>query len=487
MNMSNIRTADLQLNKISDWIWEIPKSYRSDMRVPARIYASKEMLESTFRDRSLQQLVNVATLPGVQKMALVMPDAHEGYGFPIGGVAAMEYPDGIISPGGIGYDINCGVRLLISKLQFKDVVPNLDKLAQKVFENVPSGVGKSGQVKLSVKELDDVLKEGVNWAVRNGFASEVDQMHLESSGHLSDADPRCVSLHAKERGKDQLGTMGAGNHFVEIDRIDEISDERVASLLGLFKGQVVLQIHTGSRGLGHQVATDALKVMMKVMPKYGVSLPDRELAGVPFSSKEGQDYFKGMCAAANFAWNNRQLITHQVRNSWKSVMGDSGCQLDVLYDVAHNIAKIESYKINGKDKKLIIHRKGATRAFPPHHPDVPELYQETGQPVLIPGSMGTASYVLVGTEGAMQETFGSTCHGAGRAMSRTQARKEMQGKELLQELNEKGVSIQTKDIWSLPEEAPYAYKDVESVVDVVHSAGIAKKVARLKPLAVIKG
>ena len=487
MNMSYDRTSELKLTKISDWIWEIPQSYRSDMRVPARIYASKEMLESTFRDRSLQQLVNVATLPGIQKAALVMPDAHEGYGFPIGGVAATEYPDGIISPGGIGYDINCGVRLLMSKLHFKDVVTMLDKLSQKVFENVPSGVGKSGQVKLSVKELDEVLKEGVNWAVQEGYATEEDQRHIESSGHLASADPRCVSLHAKERGKDQLGTMGAGNHFVEIDRVEEIFDEKVASLLGLTKGQVVIQIHTGSRGLGHQVATDSLKVMMKVMPKYGVSLPDRELAGVPLSSKEGQDYFKGMCAAANFAWTNRQLITHQVRGAWKSVMGDSGGQLGVLYDVAHNIAKIESYKIEGKEKKLIIHRKGATRAFPPHHPEVPAIYQETGQPVLIPGSMGTASYVLVGTEGAMNETFGSTCHGAGRAMSRTQARKEMQGKELLNELTERGVSVQTKDIWSLPEEAPYAYKDVENVVDVVHNAGIAKKVARLKPMAVIKG
>jgi tRNA-splicing ligase RtcB len=281
--------------------------------------------------------------------------------------------------------------------------------------------------------------------------------------------------------------MGAGNHFVEIDRVEELFDEKVASLLGLSKGQVVFQIHTGSRGLGHQVATDALKVMMKVMPKYGVSLPDRELAGVPLSSKEGQDYFKGMCAAANFAWTNRQLITLQVREAWQDVMGNDNGTLEVLYDVAHNIAKIETNKIDGRDKKLIVHRKGATRAFPPHHPEVPAIYQETGQPVLIPGSMGTASYVLVGTEGAMNETFGSTCHGAGRAMSRTQARKEMQGKELLNELTERGVSVQTKDIWSLPEEAPYAYKDVENVVDVVHNAGIAKKVARLKPLAVIKG
>ena len=296
-----------------------------------------------------------------------------------------------------------------------------------------------------------------------------------------------MSLHAKERGKDQLGTMGAGNHFVEIDRVDEIFEDKVAAKLGLYRNQCVFQIHTGSRGLGHQVATDALKVMMKVMPKYGVSLPDRELAGVPLSSKEGQDYFKGMCAAANFAWTNRQLITQQVRGAWSSVFGAGGGNLGVLYDVAHNIAKIESYEIDEELKKLIVHRKGATRAFPPHHPDLPELFRETGQPVLIPGSMGTASYVLVGTEGAMAETFGSTCHGAGRAMSRSQARKEKQGQDLLNELNQAGVTIQTKDIWSLPEEAPYAYKNVENVVDVVHNAGIAKKVARLKPMAVIKG
>ncbi|MGH8014997.1 MAG: RtcB family protein [Candidatus Zixiibacteriota bacterium] len=485
--MNTVHAGDYQLKKISDWVWEIPQAYRSDMRVPARIYASREMLESTFHDRTLKQLVNVATLPGIQGAALVMPDAHEGYGFPIGGVAATEFPDGIISPGGIGYDINCGVRLLFSRLHIKDVVAKMEKLSQKVFENVPSGVGKSGRTKLTVKELDEVLCEGVKWAVKRGFATEEDQRHIESSGFLRDADPRCVSLHSKERGKDQLGTMGAGNHFVEIDRIDEIFDEKIAKKLGLFPSQCVLQIHTGSRGLGHQVATDALKVMMRVMPKYGISLPDRELAGVPLSSKEGQDYFKGMCAAANFAWTNRQLISNQIREAWLSVMGESGGHLNVLYDVAHNIAKIESYQVNGKDKKLIVHRKGATRAFPPHHPDVPELYRDTGQPVLIPGSMGTASYVLTGTEGAMRDTFGSTCHGAGRAMSRTQARKLQPGKELLQELLGLGVTIQAKDVWSLPEEAPYAYKDVESVVDVVHNAGIAKKIARMKPLAVIKG
>lgn len=475
------------MNRISDWIWEIPKSYRNDMRVPARIYASKAMLESTFKDRSLQQLVNVTTLPGIQRAALVMPDAHEGYGFPIGGVAATEYPDGIISPGGIGYDINCGVRLLFSKLNINDVKPHMNKLSQKIFDNVPSGVGKAGQFKLSIKELDEVLSDGVKWAVTRGYASEEDRRHIESSGYLSDADPRAVSRHAKERGKDQLGTMGAGNHFVEIDRIDEIFDIQIAQQLGLFKEQCVIQIHTGSRGMGHQVATDSLKTMTRVMPKYGVSLPDRELAGVPLSSKEGQEYFKGMCAAANYAWTNRQLITHQIREAWSAVMGQEMGTLSVLYDVAHNIAKVETYEIDGQQKKVIVHRKGATRAFPPHHPEIPDIYKATGQPVLIPGSMGTASYVLVGTEGAMKETFGSTCHGAGRAMSRKKARSEMPGRQLMNELSIQGVTIQTKAIHSLAEEAPYAYKDVENVVDVVHNAGIAKKIARLKPLAVIKG
>ena len=485
--MSTVKHRDIPLNKISDWQWEIPISYRNDMRVPARIYASEQMLESIFRDRSLQQLVNVATLPGILKAALLMPDAHEGYGFPIGGVAATEHPDGLISPGGIGYDINCGVRLLTSQTVIDEVKPHMEKLAQKVFENVPSGVGKAGHHRLSIKELDEVLQHGVKWAVREGLATVQDRQHIESGGCLHEADPRSVSRHAKERGKDQLGTMGAGNHFVEIDRIDEIYDKDIATQLGLYINQTVFLIHTGSRGLGHQVATDALREMMKAMPKYGVKLPDRELAGVPFSSREGQEYFKGMCAAANFAWTNRQLITHQLRQAWRSVMGNGNGTLEVLYDVSHNIAKIEDYEINGKMTKVIVHRKGATRAFPAGHPDISKLFQKTGQPVLIPGSMGTASYVLVGAEGAMKETFGSSCHGAGRSMSRTKARKEMQGDVLLRELSEQGVTVQTKSVRTLTEEAPYAYKDVHSVVDVVHNAGIAIKIARLRPVAVVKG
>jgi tRNA-splicing ligase RtcB len=363
----------------------------------------------------------------------------------------------------------------------------MEKLAQQVFANVPSGVGKSGHHALSIKQLDEVLQHGVKWAVENNLATEQDRQHTESGGCLPEADPRSVSRHAKERGKSQLGTMGAGNHFVEIDRVDELYDEEIAAQLGLFKNQTVFLIHTGSRGLGHQVATDALREMMKVMPKYGVKLPDRELAGVPLSSREGQAYFEGMCAAANFAWTNRQLITHQVREAWQSVMGNENGSLEVLYDVAHNIAKIEDYEIEGKMRKVIVHRKGATRSFPANHPDLPEEFQKTGQPVMIPGSMGTASYVLVGAEGAMKETFGSSCHGAGRAMSRKKARKEMQGDVLLQDLSEQGVTVQTKAVRTLTEEAPYAYKDVHSVVDVVHNAGIARKIAKLRPMAVVKG
>lgn len=461
------------LTKLTDYLWEIPRSYRADMRVPARIYASEKMLEEIFRDRSLEQLINVATLPGIQKYAIVMPDAHEGYGFPIGGVAAMEYPDGIISPGGIGYDINCGVRLLKSDLFFKDVEPRLDELAKEMFRAIPSGVGRGGMLKLANRDFNDVLKNGVKWLIKNGYGEEADPHYLESEGSLSDADPPMVSEHAKSRGRDQLGTMGAGNHFVEVEKIEEIFDENTAKSFGLTQDQVVVSIHTGSRGLGHQVATDYIRTMLKVMPKYGITLPDRELACVPFSSPEGTAYFKAMAAAANFAWSNRQMITHEVRSVFKKVFGDGG-KLSIVYDVAHNIGKVEEHKINGVKKKVIVHRKGATRAFP-------------GQPVLIPGSMGTASYVLVGLESAMSETFGSTCHGAGRRMSRHAAKKEIQGRALKEELEKKGIHIATGSISGLAEEAPSAYKDVNQVIEVVHQAGIAKKVARLKPLAVIKG
>ena len=480
-------SGKFKFTKITPNIWEIPSASREDMRVPARLYASGDMLESAFGDKTIEQMVNVSTLPGIVGASLAMPDAHEGYGFPIGGVAATAWPDGVISPGGIGYDINCGVRMLTSSVSFSDIKNRIEKLAEATHRNVPSGVGRGGQIQLSSRELDSVLSTGVSWAIKNGYASETDAEHTESRGVLSDADPECVSSRAKQRGKGQLGTMGAGNHFVEIDRVDEIFDTKIAQALGIFEGQIVFQIHTGSRGLGHQVATDAIKEMGAAMKRYGIKVPDRELACAPFSSPEGTTYFKAMCAAANFAWTNRQIITWEIRKAWEEIFGTDSSGLRVMYDVAHNIAKVETHQIDGKAQKVIVHRKGATRAFPAGHPETPLLYREVGQPILIPGSMGTASYVLVGADGAMRETFGSTCHGAGRRMSRTKARKRITGAELHRELLQKGISIHTRSIKSLPEAAPYAYKDVEQVVDVVHSAGIAKKVARVRPLAVIKG
>lgn len=458
-------------------------SFRSDMRVPARVYATEKMLDEIMGDRSLWQLVNVATLPGIQKYALAMPDIHEGYGFPIGGVAAMDYETGVISPGGIGYDLNCGIRLLKSQMNFKDIEPHLDNLARQMYREIPSGVGKGGRLKLNTKELNEVLKYGARWAINRGYGKDGDEHFLESSGCLENADPDAVSDHAKDRGYDQLGTMGAGNHFVEVDRVAEIFDEKTAKTLGLFKDQIVVLIHTGSRGLGHQVATDYIRLMMSAMPKYGISLPDRELACVPFSSPEGQRYFNAMAAAANFAWANRQMITYEVRKVWRDVLGAAGGELNVLYDVAHNIAKIEEYG----NRKVIIHRKGATRAFGPGHPEIIEEYRDVGQPVLIPGSMGTSSFVLAGTKESAKEAFGSSCHGAGRRMSRHQAKREVRGSELRQELEKEGVHIQVGSISGLAEEAPLAYKDVRQVVDVVAGAGIAKKVAELKPLVVIKG
>lgn len=475
------------LKKITEYLWEIPKSFRSDMQVPARIYASSEMLREIFRDRSLEQLVNVAALPGIIKAAIVMPDAHEGYGFPIGGVAATSFPDGVISPGGIGYDINCGVRLLKSELLLSQIKSYLEKLARALYREIPSGVGRTGLLKLNTKKLDEVLNEGVPRIIKEGFGQEEDINHIESFGALSNTDPSVVSDHAKKRGHDQLGTMGAGNHFVEIDYIEQVFDEEITNKFGLTLDQVVVLIHTGSRGLGHQIATDNIRLIFSAMPKYGITVADRELACVPFSSKEGKDYFNAMAAAANFAWANRQMITYEVRKVWKNILGEAGGNLALLYDVAHNIAKIEEHEINGRAEKLIVHRKGATRAFPPNHPELLPEYRLAGQPVIIPGSMGTASYVLVGTSRGMEESFGSSCHGAGRRMSRHVARREIQGKQLFSELAKEGVLIETGSISDLAEEAPLAYKDIHEVVDVVCKAGIAAKVARLKPLVVIKG
>lgn len=457
------------LVRIDENVWEVPQSYRGDMRVPARVYTSERMLDSVVSDRSLEQLVNVTTLPGIQRYAVAMPDVHEGYGFPIGGVAAVDAEEGVISPGGIGYDINCGVRVLRSSLTADAIRPALKKLAHSLAREIPSGVGRGGPLQLKGNDLDRILREGARRAVEMGYGESADLDHIESRGMLDGADASAVSGSAKHRGGDQLGTIGSGNHFVEVDVVDEVFDEEEARRFGIEKNQIVLQIHTGSRGLGHQVATDSIRVMMTAMPQYGIHVADRELACAPLHSPEGLAYLTAMAAAANFAFANRQFITAALRRAWKHELGQNE-YLNVLYDVAHNVAKIEKYD----GRNLVVHRKGATRAFP-------------GQPVLIPGSMGTASYLLVGREKALEETFGSSCHGAGRVMSRMQAKKQIDGRELKSRLEKMGIIAEAGSAKGLVEEAPEAYKDVEAVVNVVADAGIAAKVARLKPLAVIKG
>ena len=473
--------------KISDYLWEIPASFRADMRVPARVYATREMLEEASRDSSFDQLVNLATIPGVQKYSLAMPDVHEGYGAPVGGVFATDVEFGLISPGAIGYDLNCGVRLLRSALTYEEVRPKLGDLGTAIYREVPSGVGRGGRLKLTDGELNQVLAHGAEWMVEAGYGEPRDLDHLESRGKLEGGDPSKVSQTAKKRGADQLGTMGAGNHFVEVQAVDEIFYPQAAEKLGLFKDQVTVMIHTGSRGLGHQIATDYIRTMLGVMPKYGIALPDRELAGAPFGTPEGQDYFHAMTCGANFAWANRQLITWEVRKAFQDVLGKHGKGVEIVYDVAHNIGKLERYEVGGKEKKVLVHRKGATRSFGPGHGEIHESYREVGQPVLIPGSMGTGSYVLVGTNQAMADTFGSSCHGAGRRMSRHAAKRQVHGRTLKDELERQGVVIRSGSMAGLAEEAPIAYKDVNQVVEVVHQAGIAKKVARMRPIAVIKG
>lgn len=475
------------LHKISDWKWEIPLGTRQDMRVPAYIFASESILQAIFRDRSLDQLINVTTLPGIEMAALLMPDAHEGYGFPIGGVAATRYPDGAISPGGIGYDINCGVRLLRSELMFEDIKVNLDKVSKEIYRQVPSGMGKGGYIKLKNRDLDRVLCNGAEWAVENDYGLPEDLKYIESGGKLEEAQASEVSVRAKQRGQDQLGTIGSGNHFVEVDRVEKIYEERAAQALGLIKDQVVILIHTGSRGLGHQNATDYIRAMMSEMGNYDIHLPDRELACLPFNSPVGESYFGAMSASANYAWCNRQIITWEIRKAWDKLFGTTGGKIQMVYDVAHNMAKLEMHQTGGQMKKLIVHRKGATRAFGPDFTELPLSYKSIGQPVLIPGSMGTASYVLTGTKESMEKSFGTTCHGAGRTMSRRAARKQVQGMDLQNDLRNKGIFVQAGSLRGIAEEAPVAYKDVDSVVDAVCQAGIARKVARLVPMAVVKG
>lgn len=475
------------LVKINDYLWELPKAVREGMLVPAQVYASKLLLEEIGNDKSLEQLSNVAMLPGIYKAAIVMPDVHEGYGFPIGGVAATKWPEGAISPGGIGYDINCGVRLLRSELLRKDLENREEDLAKAMYAQIPSGVGKGGLIPLSEDELDKILCHGAQWALDNQYAEPEDINRIESNGCLPSADASCVSDHAKKRGIDQLGTIGSGNHFVEISYVDEIFDQQVAEAFGLKLNRVTVLIHTGSRGLGHQVATDYMKRMVAGMESYNISLPDRELACAPFNSIDGQEYFKAMAAAANYAWCNRQVITWELRQVWKAFFQGKPCQLDLVYDVAHNIAKVEDYMVNGKKMKLVVHRKGSTRAFGPGHKEIPLCYRHTGQPVIIPGSMGTASFVMVGTAEGLEKTFGSTCHGAGRRMSRRAAQRAVNIHVLEKELADRGIHVRAGSRRGVSEEAPLAYKDIEEVINVVHQAGLARKVARLRPIAVIKG
>jgi len=460
------------------------------MRTRGLIFASRQMIAKIQEDQSLQQVANVATLPGIEGASMAMPDIHWGYGFPIGGVAAFNLEEGVVSPGGVGYDINCGVRLLRTNLQRAEVEPRIEDLVNVLFNNIPSGLGsRRKDLKLTVPTLHEVMRLGAGWAVKKGFGSQEDLDHIEAQGRIPGADPELVSDFAMNRGKDQLGTLGSGNHFVEVGYVAEVFDDDIAYKLGLHRGQITVIVHTGSRGLGHQVCDDYIKVMLKAAQKYGIELPDRQLCCAPISSPEGQRYLAAMAAAANFAFANRQMITHWVRQSFEQVlqMGPRDLGLELIYDVAHNIAKMEEHLVSGKKKKVCVHRKGATRAFPPGHPETPAAYQETGQPVLIPGDMGRYSFVLVGTQKALTETFGSTCHGAGREMSRHAALKAARGRSIIQELKAKGIVVRGAGRATIDEEISEAYKDVEAVVEVAHGAGISKKVAKLKPLGVIKG
>jgi tRNA-splicing ligase RtcB (3'-phosphate/5'-hydroxy nucleic acid ligase) len=478
--MRPIGLADLQ--QIAPCAWEIPRSFRNDMRVAARLYATREMVEHLVHERALEQLVNTATLPGVQEPALAMPDIHQGYGFPIGGVVATRAADGVISPGGVGYDINCGVRLLASGARYPDVRDHLAALATQIQRDVPTGIGHKGRITLDDRAMDDVLDTGLRWAIGAGYASETDAESIEEHGCFAGASAGAVPERARQRGRDQLGTLGSGNHFLEVQRVARIHDEARAAAFGLFEDQVTILIHTGSRGLGHQTCTEYVRLMDEVMAAYGITLADRELACAPFASPEGQAYFRAMAAAANFAWCNRQLITHAVRGAWRRVLGRDE-DLAVVYDVSHNIAKLEEHG----GVACVVHRKGATRAFGPGSEAIPERYRNAGQPVFVPGSMGTASYVLAGTGVAMSETFGSTCHGAGRLMSRHKAKRTIDYNRLRQELHDLGIEVRAASAKGLIEEAPAAYKDVEQVVDVMAATGITVTVARLVPIAIVKG
>jgi tRNA-splicing ligase RtcB len=477
------------LKQINEYEWEIPKDYREDMRVPVRLFATRRMLEDVMKDKSLEQAVNAATLPGLVGHVIVMPDMHQGYGFPIGGVAATRFPEGVISPGGIGYDINCGVRLLGSEIKAEKAQIYLDELATALNKYCPSGVGESGAVRMTETELLAVCREGSRWALKQGMATEADLRRTEEGGCVEGADPDKVSVRARQRGRPQLGSLGAGNHFIEVDEVEQVFDAEAAGVMGLQKGTLAVQIHCGSRGFGHQVCTDYVEEFQEAARRYNIHLVDRELVCAPLNSPEGQDYLAAMRCAANYAFANRQILANSARKAFEEVLLGKvkGAHLYQVYDICHNMGKIETHIIDGERIKVCVHRKGATRAFGPGAPELPEEYQHIGQPVLVPGSMGTASWVLVGTEASMEKLFGSTCHGSGRLMSRHEAKRNVRGDKLRRDLEAEGIHIRAGSMAGLAEEAPQAYKDVDQVVKAVVGGGIARKVARLRPLVVIKG
>lgn len=476
--------------KISELEYRIEPDTEYGMKVPVVIYANESLLQKMISDRTIEQAINVSTLPGVLKQVVVLPDGHQGYGFPVGGVAGMDIDEGVISPGSVGYDINCGVRLIRTNLTEKEIRPKLVDLVDHLFNSIPSGLNpKEGCVKLNITQLDEVLVQGVKWLEANGYASKEDLDVCEENGHIENADPGKVSELARSRGAPQVGSLGSGNHFLEIQRVEEIHDEQAAKTMGIFPGQITILIHCGSRGLGHQVCTDYLKICEESHQKYGIELPDRQLACTPNNSEEGISYKQAMNAAMNFAWSNRQMITHYARKSFESVMNQSESDLgmNLVYDVAHNIAKVEKHKIDGKEKPIIVHRKGATRAFPAGSAEIPKKYQKIGQPIFIPGSMGSASWILLGHKNSLNLSFGSTAHGAGRLMSRTQSHKQYNYKQVLEEIQAKGIVLKSMTRYGVVEEAPEVYKDVDTIANISHDLKMATKVAKLVPIGVIKG
>jgi len=485
------RVPQVPCRKIDELIWEIPKDYNPRMRVPGRVFTDETLLSKMREDRTLWQCANVAQLPGIYKYSITLPDGHEGYGFPIGGVAALDYEEGVVSPGGVGYDINCGVKLIRTDLTRDVVEPKMAQILDTLFQLVPSGLGSRGRIRLTGSDIDNVALEGIGWAISQGYGWKEDARHCEENGAMDVADPARVSTNAKRRGMPQLGSLGSGNHFLEIQAVDKVYDQAVAKEFGIFgEGQVTVMVHTGSRGFGHQVCSDYIRVMERAVQKYGISLPDRELVCAPGNSREAEDYYKAMACAANFAWANRQMITHWSRQAFEKTLRRDADSLGMraVYDVAHNIAKVEEHVVDeGKRRKVYVHRKGATRAFPPEHPAIPADYRSIGQPVIIPGSMGTASYILVGSKKGMSLTFGSTAHGAGRMLSRAEAKRRFWGGDVEKELKQRGILVRAASREVLAEEADLAYKDIDRVAKVSHDLGIGTLVARLVPLGVTKG